>query len=468
MKQLTLTTLTRKLIITSGLILALTGCDKIQDLPVGKGFSAKYLCSYLFNSGLDESLIKSRFIAPKVQPLPLIWDIDIDAALGYVTVGEHIFLNEYLKGRALYREGMGCTLLADRETEDLQAHTITPLPAPELPADLPWPHGTAGTDTSELPALDKDQLAAAMELAFTEPEEVPLNTTSLLVAYNGRLIGERYALGANKDTPLLGWSMTKTISGTLIGILWDQGLLDLDAPAPIPGWAGTDKNTVTTRDIVHMTSGLDFEEDYGTQSGVTQMLYLSGDQIDYVASQPLAHEPGTYFNYSTGDANLLAKIVHDMTGGTAQSAYNFYQNALFHKLGIGSAFIEVDAVGQFVGGAYGFMTPRDWLRMGQLYLQRGQWNGQQVVSSAWIDYVTQPSPVTDIYGGQIWLNSRGNEWPELPHDTYYFAGHQGQRVIVIPSENLVVTRTGVTEDYDYLNLGPTISAILEVIRQARE
>ena len=467
MKQLTILPITYKLIIALSLAL-LSGCDKIKDLPVGKGFSAKYLCSYLFNSGLDEKLIKYRFIAPKVQPLPLIWEINTDPELGFVSVGDRIFLNEHLKGRALYREGMGCTLLVDREVEDLEAHTITPLPAPELPADLPWPHGTAGIDTRELPALDTDRLAAAMELAFTEPEEAPLNTTSLLVAYNGKLIAERYELGVHRDTPLLGWSMTKTLSGTLIGILWDQGLLDLDAPAPIPGWAGTDKEAITTRDLVHMASGLDFAEDYRTQSGVTRMLYESADQIAYVASRPLSHEPGTRFNYNTGDANLLAKIVHDLAGGTAQDAYNFYQTQLFHKVGIGSAFIEVDAAGQFVGGAYGFMTARDWLRMGQLYLQRGQWGGQQVVSSRWIDYVTRPSPLTHVYGGQIWLNSKGNEWPELPHDTYYFAGHQGQRVIVIPSENLVVARTGVTEDYSYLNLGPTISAVLNVIQQARE
>jgi hypothetical protein len=338
-----------RLILSSCLLLTLPGCDRLKDLPVGKGFSAKYLCSAVFNSGFDADLVKKRFIAPKVQPLPLVWDVKLDRELGYVTVGDHFFLNEQLKGRALHRDGMGCTLLVDREVADLEAHQITPLPAPILPSDQPWPLGTAGIDTGELPLLDETRLAAAMEIAFTETGKPPLNTTSLLVAYNGKLIGERYALGAHAQTPLLGWSMTKTLTGTLIGVLHDQGRLDLDAPAPIPGWQGTEKAAITTRDIVHMASGLDFSEDYEAQSGVTQMLYESADQVAYVAALPLKYRPGTDFNYSTGDANLLARIVHDLAGGSAQAAYDFYQTQLFHKVGIRSAFIEVDATGQFVG-----------------------------------------------------------------------------------------------------------------------
>lgn len=446
-------------------LINLSGCDLLADLPAGKGFSAKYLCSYIFNSEFEDELVINRFVRPKVEPLPLVWQIDIDHENKTVTVGDGIFLNEYLKGRAVYREGLGCTLLVEKPPEEVLSQTLTPMPPPVLPEDKPWPQGRAGIDSSHLPNLDRDALDKAIELAFTEPKEAPLNTTSLLVAHQGKLIAERYALGATPSTPLLGWSMTKTLSGTLIGILNDKGLLDIDDPAPIPGWQGTAKEAITTRDIIHMASGLDFNEDYEGKSDVTALLYEQSDQVAYASGRPLVHQPGTYFNYTTGDANLLSKIVHDASGGTMQSAYDFYQSELFHKVGISSAFIEVDTTGQFVGGAYGFMTARDWLRMGQLYLQQGEWNGEQVVSSQWIDYVTRPSPAADYYGGQLWLNTGGNEWPELPFDAYYFAGHQGQRVIVIPSKDLVVARTGVTEDYNYLNLGPAVSEIITVIER---
>jgi len=177
----------------------------------------------------------------------------------------------------------------------------------------------------------------------------------------------------------------------------------------------------------------------------------------------LEHTPGTHFNYNTGDANLLANIVQNAAGGSLQEAYNFFQTELFHKIDIRSAIIEFDATGQFVGGAYAFMTPRDWARLGQLYLQEGNWKGEQVISSEWVNYVTSPSPVTDEYGGQLWLNSNGIDWPNVPHDAYYFAGHQGQRVVIIPSEKLVIVRTGVTEDYDYIGLDAIISEVIAAL-----
>ena len=241
-------TLTTKVaaLITLIALIPLSGCDKIKDLQSGKGFSAKYMCSYLFNSGLDEDLVKNRFVAPKVQPLPFFWQIDIDYENKAVTVGEGVFLNEELKGRAVYRDNIGCTLLVDQTPESVLSNTITPATPPSLPEDQPWPQGRAGIDTSDLPNLDQALIADAIEQAFTEPQEVPLNTTSFLVAYKGKLIAERYALGVTEQTPLLGWSMTKTLAATLIGILQDQGKLDIDDPAPIPGWPGTIKEIIST------------------------------------------------------------------------------------------------------------------------------------------------------------------------------------------------------------------------------
>lgn len=440
-----------------------SGCDKIDDLPVGKGYTAKYLCSYLFTSGLDEELVTKRFIAPKVQPLPLIWKIDVNHEERSVNVADHIFLNKSLEARAIYRDGIGCTLVVDKSDEEVLSHAFTPLSPPELPAEQPWPYGAAGVTDEAISGLDLARVDTAVASAFIEPEEAPRNTTSLLVAYDGKLIAEQYALGVTSETPLLGWSMTKSISGTLIGILTDKSLLNLDDAAPIPEWSGTDKADITIRDIIHMTSGLAFNEDYLGFSNVTHMLYQESDQAAYAAQLALEHLPGTHFNYNTGDANLLANIVQNTVGGSLQDAYNFYQKELFHKIDIRSALIEFDASGQFVGGAYAFMTPRDWARLGQLYLQEGNWNGEQVISSEWVNYVNKPSPVTDEYGGQLWLNSNGNFWPNVPHDAYYFAGHQGQRVAIIPSKKLVIVRTGVTENYDYIGLDGIISEVIAAL-----
>ena len=444
------------------LLIMLPGCDRLPDLPIGKGFAAKYLCSYVFNTGLDANTVITRFIKPKVEPLPLIWGIDIDYQQKLVTVRDFIFINEELKAKALYRDNMGCTLLLDKQQDELPP-LISSLQAPPLEADLPWPQGGGGINLTATRELDIPQLNAALDAAFTEPVEAPRNTTSLLVAYKGNLIAEKYAYGVTPDAPVLGWSMTKSITSTLIGILSQEAVLDIDLPAPVPGWQGTDKASITIRDILHMSSGLDYIEDYGGESDVSKMLYLQSDQTAYVASLPLLHPPGTVFNYSSGDANLLAKIVQDSVGGTAQDAYDFYQLKLFHKIGIRSAFIEVDTTGQFVGGAYGFMSARDWLRLGQLYLQNGSWNGEQVVAKEWIEFATTPSPVSAEYGAQIWLNTDSIAWPEVPADAYYFAGHQGQRVVVIPSKELVILRTGVTEDYDYIGLDQVIPMIIEAL-----
>ena len=454
-----------KLLIISGL-LTVSGCDTLDDLPVGKGFTAKYLCSYLFTSQLDEKLITHRFIAPKVQPLPLIWKININHEEKSVNVADRVFLNKSLEARAIYRDGAGCTLVVDKTDEEVLAHQIIPMAPPEIPTEQPWPYGAAGLTNETIPGLDITRVDTAVTSAFIEPEDAPRNTTSLLVAYDGKLIAEQYDLGVTSDTPMLGWSMTKSISGTLIGILNDRNLLDLDDPAPIAGWEGTEKAAITTRDIVHMSSGLAFNEDYLGFSNVTHMLYRENDQAAYTANLDLAHPPGTYFNYSTGDANLLGKIVQQTVGGSAQNAYDFYQTELFHKVDIRSAFIEVDTTGQFVGGAYAFMTPRDWARLGQLYLQEGNWRGEQVISSEWVNYVSKPSPLTDEYGGQIWLNSNGIDWPNVPHDAYFFAGHQGQRVVVIPSKKLVVVRTGVTENYDVIGLDGVVSEIIAALPEA--
>jgi CubicO group peptidase (beta-lactamase class C family) len=449
------------------LLLTLLACDSIQNIPIGKGYTAKYLCSALFNSELDRSTTINQYIAPSVQPLPLFWDISVNEENKSVTVSDVFFANPKFNAYAFYRQATGCTLELGVSSKTISSTTVTPISSPPLNDTISWPYGSAPLDQSSLPSRTVTLINAAVNKAFPNSTDHDLNTTSFLVAHKGALIAEQYALGANSQTPLIGWSMTKSVTSTLMGLLYDRNKIRIDAPLPIKSWENSDKKAISIRHLLHMTSGLNFDESYSGASGVTRMLYQSPAQIDDILDLSLSHVPGQHFYYSTADANLLAYVIQTQLGGGAQDVYDFYQNELFHPINIHSAFIEIDASGQFVGGAYGFMKARDWARLGQLYLQRGLWNTQQVLSQEWIEYTHTPSKHASDYGAQVWLNTQGNEWPNVSHDAYYFRGFHGQRVIIIPSQDIVIVRTGITTDNAVLaeNLDEVISEIISILSQ---
>lgn len=445
-------------------LILISGCDKVADLPVGLGYTAKHLCSGVYVSGFDRKLVRDHFIAPKVPPLPFFWRIKFDDDQKSVTVSDIVFGNSFA-ATAVYRENIGCTLMAQQSADninDLVQQKVTPVPVDPLPPGE-WPHGNGGV-SSDIPAgVDMEAINATVDAAFAEKYPGPRNTTSFLVVYKGKLIAEKYAYGVTPETPILGWSMTKTVTGMLIGLLHERGVIDIDAPAPIPEWQGTDKENITTTHLLHMASGLDFSEGYGYRSDVTLMLYRRADMADYVSQLRRAYLPGEMFNYSTGDAMLLSRIVKDNVGGDLQSTYNFYQKELFHPLDIRSAFIEFDPSGTMVGGAYGYMSPRDWARLGLFYLNRGEWNGQQLLSREWVDFAFTPSPAANYYGVQLWMNTEGSEWPELPYGIYHFSGHQGQEILMVPERDLVVVRTGVTEEDRDIGIEAFMQGILQAL-----
>lgn len=435
----------RGLLLASALLI-ISGCSKLRDLPIGNAYTAQHMCAGLFVSHLDQDLVLNRFIAPKVQPLPLLWNVKVDTENKTVTVSDRVFGAHYAAS-SIYRDNIGCTLLAEQDvagTLNILAQKVEPVPADPLP-EGEWPYGRGGV-TADLPAgVDMAAIHSAVDGAFIENRTGPRNTTSMLVIYKGKLIAEKYALGVTADTPVIGWSMTKTITGMLIGLLEQKGLLDLDQPAPIDTWVGTDREPITTRQLLHMASGLKFNEGYLGLSDVSAMLYRKADMARYAISRPLAAPPGSVFNYATGNTLILSQIIQNAAGGSMQQAYGFYQRELFHKLDVRSAFIEFDAHGTFVGGAYGYMTPRDWARLGLFYLDRGKWHGEQVLSPEWVDFAFTPSPAANFYGAQLWINTGGNDWPQLPENIYHFSGHQGQEILMMPDRDLVVVRTGITE-----------------------
>lgn len=445
-------------------LVGLSGCDKIRDLPVGNAYTAKHLCSGIFNTGLDPALVRDQFIAPKVQPLPFFWNIDIDEQQKIVTVGDVVFGSRFA-ATAVHRDNIGCTLLSEQKIPgalDIALTRVAPVPVEPLP-DEPWPYGRGGL-ANPLPAnIDYAQLQAAVASAFTENRDGPRNTTSLLVVHRGQLIAEQYALGVTAESPVLGWSMTKTVTAMLIGLLVDQGVLDLQQTSLFPEWQNDERASIRLVDILQMASGLKFNEDYLGLSDASAMLNLKADMAAFARAKPLAATPGTRFNYATGDTLMLSKLVRDAAGGDLQSSYDFYQRSLFHKLDIHSAFIEFDASGTFVGGAYGYMTPRDWARLGLFYLNGGRWKDQQILSPQWMEFALTPSPSADFYAAQLWINSNGFEWPGLPSQLYHFNGHQGQLVLILPEHDLVIVRTGVTEDEGNVGEEEFVNGILAAL-----
>ncbi|RYZ21097.1 MAG: class C beta-lactamase-related serine hydrolase [Chitinophagaceae bacterium] len=351
--------------------------------------------------------------------------------------------------KAIYRRGLGCTLLNELSEAQVRARRFA-LPAPPARADsAAWPLGER--TPAQLPAgVDRNKLEAAIDAAMHAPSEggKPAITRAFLVLYDGQIVGERYAPGVDKDMPQIGWSMSKSLTGALIGILVKQGKLQLDAPAPVPEWKGTDKEAITLRQLLQQSSGLDFEEDYSKPCSVTNMLFRSDDMAAFTARLPLREAPGTRFYYSSGNSNILSRIIRHTVGEQDYAAFPY--RALFHRIGMYSALLEPDASGTYIGSSYCYASPRDFARFGLLYLQDGRWNSEQLLPDGWAKASIQPAPAdpNGRYGYQFWLNGMNEDkpgerrFPDAPADLFYAKGFGGQGVYMIPSRKVIVVRMG--------------------------
>jgi CubicO group peptidase (beta-lactamase class C family) len=306
-------------------------------------------------------------------------------------------------------------------------------------------------------AAKQPTLEAMLDKWFQDPDPAnPRRTRAIIVVKDGQIIAERYGTGFSKDTRFQGWSMTKSVTNALLGVLVQQGKLDIHAPAPVPEWqsAGDRRRAITIDQLIRMSSGLEFSEDYADLgSDVVQMLYNTSDMGAYSAAKPLVGEPDNVWNYASGTANILMRIIRSVIGGDITAYWAFPQEALFHRIGVNSAILEPDASGTFVGSSYMYATARDWARFGLLFLQDGVWNGERILPAGWMDYSRTPTPPSlGQYGGMWWLNAgqpgkpETKEWPDAPDDIYYASGHDGQSVLVFPSQNMVVVQLSVSRN----------------------
>jgi CubicO group peptidase (beta-lactamase class C family) len=268
------------------------------------------------------------------------------------------------------------------------------------------------------------------------------------VIYKDRIIAEKYENGFSKNTKFLGWSMTKSITATYFGILQKEGKININEPVGLPEWAKDERSKITLRHLIQMNSGLEWEEDYGKISDVTEMLFLAEDMPKVQLEKPAAFAPNTHWNYSSGTTNLLSGILRKQFA-THQEYLDFWYSSLIDKIGMHSMLIEPDMAGNYVGSSYGWATTRDWAKFGLLYLHEGNWNGEQIFDKSWAKYVATPTPTSNgSYGGHFWLNA-GGKYPDVPKDMYYASGYQGQKVIIIPSKEMIIVRFGLTEDEDF-------------------
>jgi CubicO group peptidase (beta-lactamase class C family) len=406
-------------------------------LPIITAFAAKGMCSSVFLAGKTPGRIESEDLS----------FFPISAAKCVVDYQERSVTAKVLgiaKRKAVFREGLGAVLVLDTPEEELMAQSCA-IPDPGYSQDtIPWPLGDVMP--SELPeGVDYERLNATLKNAFDEPGSEPLKKTlGVVVVYNNQLIGEQYMDGYDAWTRFHGWSMTKSVTGAMTGALVEEGRMDMGAPVNLPEWAGDDRNNITPEHIMHMSSGLKWLENYFTISDATVMLMQSDDMFSSVTGCELEHEPGTFWNYSSGDANLLSGLLR-MAIGDEDEYLGYVYTRLFHRIGMLHTLVETDASGLFVASSYSYGSTRDWARFGMLFLNNGIFEGDTVLHRDWVEYMKTPAPASDgYYAGTFWLKepNEENALTDVPEDIFFADGFLGQRVYIIPSKRLVVVRMG--------------------------
>jgi CubicO group peptidase (beta-lactamase class C family) len=417
------------------LCLIYLGFTNYPKLELISGFSAKSVASGHFIDNRSQDIIEKS-------------DNDFDV-IGWATneineSGKFATATVFglKKRKAIYRAGLGATLINDNfdVTKSYEVPKRT-----KLKNKLLFPYGNLEAKDTIFTNVDYAKLNQVVTNAFDARGYGEKRTRSVLVIYKDKIIAEKYAEGFTKNNVILGWSMTKSITGTLFGILQKQGRFDIEKPASIAEWKNDNRKYITTNDLLHMNSGLEWEEHYDRICDATKMLFQTEDMTRSQLLKPELFKPNTHWNYSSGTTNLLSGILRKQFK-THQEYLDFWYSALIDKIGMHSMLIETDMAGNYVGSSYAWATTRDWSKLGLLYLHKGNWNCEQLFDSSWAKYVSTPTNTSHgRYGAQFWLNA-GGHFPDVPRDMYYCNGFQGQMVVIIPSMDLVIVRMGLTEE----------------------
>lgn len=407
-------------------------------IRVGSGYSAKIVCSNVFIAGRDPNEVLAVDVQAPGHPLLRLMKVSVDKERGLVSAGLFWVLG---KSVAVERDGLGCASVPNGDAGEARQTSVHTEPLVVTSQDALWPEGEK-VDVSQSPEVSKIVNDAAM---------AGTGMRAVVVVKNGRIVAERYGDGFSAKTPLLGWSMTKTVNAAIVGTVVKDGKLALDNKGLFAPWKTDGRAAISLADMMAMSSGLEFNEDYGDVADVTRMLYLEPDMAGFADAKPLTGEVGKVFSYSSGTAVMISRLWQDAIGDKAK-ALAWPRTALFEPLGMHSAVLETDEKGTYVGSSYLYATAHDWARFGLFLLQGGAWNGAQILPAGFVDWMREPAPASKVYGkGQVWIEGPGDEEKPgagaaagLPKDIYWMEGHDGQTVAVIPSEQLVVVRLGLT------------------------
>jgi CubicO group peptidase (beta-lactamase class C family) len=449
------------------LLLALTGTVVLalgvggyyvhRLILIGAAYDAKMLCSGVFVSGRDAATVEHEDIAANQHSVLQLIRARVDRQQRSVSAG----LFGLPQREAVFRDGLGCTLAIGVTADQLRADSTGMVASRRIRTDRPWPEGDAVELRHIARAINTEALYAALDAAFTEPDPTrPRRTRAVVVVYDGRIVAERYAPGFSLDTPQIGWSMTKSVTGALVGVLVGEGKLALNQPAPVSEWrqSSDPRGAITLDQLLRMNSGLAFDENYGAPlSDVVYMLLGTRDMAAYAIAKPLVAAPGSTWHYSTGTSNILARIVHDTGGISAEAQRSFPRRALFDRIGMTSAVLEPDASGIYAGSSFMYASARDWARFGLLCLRDGLWNGAQILPPGWVKYSRTPTTQSpdNEFGAHLWLRvpepyyRAAGMRPTLPSDAFHIVGHHAQFVSVVPSRKLVVVRLGLSAPWTW-------------------
>lgn len=409
----------RFLLSVSGLVLLSVWAFVVHPfLVIAASYSATVGAMQHFATGDSLETIASERIPSKIGFVRLSADVQERSVTARAL---------YVSRTAWFRDRLG----AARTERELAVEDLVPTPD----ENLPWPVGSSEEPETIPDYVDATTLFNALADAF-QPER---GTHAVVVVYEGALICERYRDGYDRRTPFLGWSMTKSVTATLLGRLIRNGELNLGDPVPIDAWRADDRATISFEDLLRMRSGLEFYQNHSNPfSDSLRMLFVDETCWERPVSMPLAHAPGTHWSYSDGTSNALARVVVEACGDDPTSRLACPQRLLFEPLGMDTAFIATDERGTFVGSSLMFASARDWARFGLLYARDGVWGDERLLPEGWVELCASPTEGSDSrYGAHFW------RYPEGPAASAFSAqGYEGQYVWIDPTRDVVLVRLG--------------------------
>jgi len=390
-------------------------------LRVGTGYAAKIVCSNVFLANRNAQDVLAIDVQAPGHPLLKYLSVSVDTENKSVTAQIFGF---FAPSKAVYRPGLGC---ANIHGEDLRPQLNIAADAIAVIADV--------------------NINPAIQSIIENPSLAGPGMRAIAVMKDDQIIAETYGEGFDANTPLLGWSMTKSVMATLIGMRIAEGKMDLQRDHLLPEWENDDRSRIRLADLMAMESGLKFEENYGDVTDVTRMLYLKNDMSGFAASLPLEAQPGEKFSYSSGTSTILSKLFMN-SFDSQDEGLSYAQKALFEPLGLASSTLEADASGVPVGSSYLYANARDWLFLARFLIDNGRVGDKQLLPEDFASFMHQPSKASlGRYGAaQVWLQTAGVAagTEGIPSDAFWMSGHDGQSLIIVPSMGLAIIRLGLT------------------------